>query len=228
MAAEQHPIFKPIDELYPDRMPTPHVIRGHHIEQYHFMFTNYPQTQDGTKLSLDWLVRREVYGYYQSKRFYEEVPQSTEYQYYTDVIGFTEYDHNSWQIRQQELWQQFFALSPTHPIKLGAISDDLCRTCIIGNHCKTSGASYGPEGETRLSRDIKIVNQFIDIADKLDIPTKVIQETTDYYDMPKQDTPAVLTTADAFSSIVMLTYLPQPHKEFQINNEAIEVINSLR
>ncbi len=109
----------------------PFTIRGHHLEQFVYLLGmhNLDPKKFGKNLAEGTKNREEGYMEYPN--------------YKTDIIGNTPEEMDLYIQRNIELAERFLNLPDDYPVKIiFGKPDEICKTCIIGNHCKIVSNNY--------------------------------------------------------------------------------------
>ncbi len=110
-------------------------IRGHHLSVITEFLYDIEKRGFTVSQSVDELVdqlnnrRNSVRGTVRSK--------IDDIMYVNDVIGVSKQQEEAFKKAQAEFYRNFFLLPPDYPVRILVDEpDDLCRTCVVGNHCK--------------------------------------------------------------------------------------------
>ncbi|HSX07550.1 MAG TPA: hypothetical protein VLG11_01520 [Candidatus Saccharimonadales bacterium] len=188
---------------------TPFGIRGHHVRMFACLLLGRDEYHNretpAQTASLDARAYRR-----QQIAAQNNPNASPNADYWSDFIGDTVLERRRHQKDSKAMLSRFDNLAPDHPVKFGAVQDEICRTCIIGDHCTDSSTRYSYQSPTRIQRDTREVNKFIQATEALGLSDQlvVIQEMTDYADRHPEPVPAALTTADVFKDVIYKTYDP--------------------
>jgi hypothetical protein len=171
-------------------------IRGHHIPLYaDHLKEGAPFSQeagDQTKYALN---AREV--------------NPERRAYWEDVIGTSRDDALTFFARQEVLWQRFQDLGAEDSVAIVAGKpDDMCRTCIVGEHCGLNDSSrFDPSGFFLLDEpdgtrsDRRALEEFREKADEMGVPYEVLPDRTEFTDVPQRETEQVIISAADFKRV---------------------------
>lgn len=110
------------------RSTPPLVIRGHHLYAFaELLRTNMTVEQLAEEVTEDILGSKKIRN--------GETTDEIDVVYIEDVLGKTLEDRRRFTLAQVPLFRAFIELPDNFPVELGIGKDNMCDTCIVGDHC---------------------------------------------------------------------------------------------
>lgn len=190
-------------------IPVPFAIRAHHLMNFQYlMYTDWSKrSQPFTPgqvayLSVESYKRLMAGADSKDKKSLQGAAHAK------DTAGSTEEDQAVFRERSRALYETFVSLEANHPVEITVRPDEMCRICIIGNHCTL----YKPsptDSSNALRVDEAVMNMFLrKIEPRRDLreTVRVVDDEVTYEDAGTFPTKRVETIAGTVHEFLKATH----------------------